>query len=95
MASGLWAITTVIVLYYLLKKEITMALRQSTLDIIAKIEALKNQPVDDGITQATVDAAVAERQAIIDADIAEDAENVDAINAALDASPVTPNASEV
>lgn len=76
------------------QRSLTMAIRQSTLDIIAKIEALKLD-ADDGITQATVDAAVAERDALIAADAAEDVENADAINAALDASPVTPNAADV
>lgn len=72
-----------------------MAIRESTAAIIAKIEALKALPADDGITQETVDAAVAEanaaKDALIAADTAEDQEQVDAINAALDASPVTPN----
>ncbi len=72
---------------------IIMAIRTSTQAILDRINALKP---DDGIDQSTVDAAVAaavaERDAAIAADTAEDQEQVDAINAALDASPVTPNA---
>ena len=71
----------------------TMALRQSTLDIIAGIQAL--QADDRAKIDAAVQAASAELQAKIDSDAAEDIENADAIKAALDASPLTPNADDL
>lgn len=75
---------------------IVMAIRASTAAIVASIAALKAVQPDDGITQETVDTAVAERDRLAEearlSEAAEDQEQVDAINAALDASPVTPNA---
>ncbi len=68
---------------------IIMALRQSTIDIIAQIEALKAD--DQAAIDTAVAAATAEKDALIAADAAEDAEQVEAINAALTASPVTPS----
>lgn len=65
----------------------------------AQIEELKATPGDDGVTQATVDEAVAVAVAAGTAKLdeldAEFNENLAAIEAAFDASPVTPDSGDL
>ena len=57
----------------------------------AIVDRINSLHLDDGVTQADVDAAVAEAQAAATAaDNAQDDEDFAAINGALDDSPVTP-----
>lgn len=88
-SAALWAIAAAIAFHALCSRKIAMALRQSTIDIIAKIEAIKAG--DQAAIDAAVTAANAAKDVLIASDQAEDQEQVDAINKSLTVSPHTPD----